>query len=164
MRMLNLLQIWVIERCMELISFTALGNFDCSPSSAACLNDLLGFHYNLADFETLDCSSKQSETGTGEIQYYGPQCLDRTIIWLQDWGCSILLFINFSHKREDILFPFTTEIFPRRMYSALSCVKTKRKRKFSLMFAIYFLIPLQGGHILDEMKFPVFSLSFPCVT
>ena len=23
---------------------------------------------------------------------------------------------------------------------------------------------LQGGHILAEMKFPVFSLSFPCVT
>ena len=24
-------------------------------------------------------------------------------------------------------------------------------------------MPLQGGHILAKMKFPVFSLSFPCV-
>ena len=26
------------------------------------------------------------------------------------------------------------------------------------------MMPLQGGHILAKMKFPVFSLSFPCVT
>ena len=32
------------------------------------------------------------------------------------------------------------------------------------MFSV--LLPVQGGHILDKMKFPVFSLSyinFPCV-
>ena len=98
---------------MELISLAALGNFDCSPSSAACLNDL---KYTitwqiLKHFETLDCSFKQSETGTGAIRYYGSQCLDRAITWLQDWGCWSLLFTNFSHKKEDILFPSTTRDF-----------------------------------------------------
>ena len=33
----------------------------------------------------------------------------------------------------------------------------------SILFVIAFILT-QGGHILAEIKFPVFSLSFPCVT
>ena len=64
---------------------------------------------------------------------------------------------------------------------ALGSIHIERKRKFSskcetffLIFASVelvnlllfgdFVIDVQGGHILAKMKFPVFSLSFPCVT
>ena len=36
--------------------------------------------------------------------------------------------------------------------------------KAALKSSPFHFIVFQGGHILAKMKFPVFSLSFPCVT